>query len=167
MRRWAGTLVAAVLTGCATEFPRVPDLGVRVARWQTEQRHELVRDVARWTQTQPVENESVDRWPTWNELQARVSDDCDGLSLVAYRTLQELGFRDLWRAVIQSREGTLHMVTFWYETSDPWVVDPTGAATRGVVRLSGLWGWRAVEVFNEQEVRPLDPVPPPAPHRSG
>ena len=40
------------------------------------------------------------------------------------------------------------MVTFWFENrDDPWVIDPTGAMSRGMPRMSELHEWRPLKVF--------------------
>jgi hypothetical protein len=42
------------------------------------------------------------------------------------------------------------MVTLWFENrDDPWVIDPTGAMTRGMPHLSEVSGWRPLKVFDE------------------
>jgi hypothetical protein len=43
------------------------------------------------------------------------------------------------------------MVTLWFEdSSDPWVIDPTGAMTLGMPRMSELKAWMPIKVFTEQ-----------------
>ena len=42
------------------------------------------------------------------------------------------------------------MVTLWFEdANDPWVIDPTGAMTLGMPRMSDLGGWVPIKVFSE------------------
>ena len=42
------------------------------------------------------------------------------------------------------------MVTLWFETpDDPWVIDPTGAMTLGMPRMSELPEWEPIKVFSE------------------
>jgi hypothetical protein len=42
------------------------------------------------------------------------------------------------------------MVTFWFEQKDdPWVIDPTGAMTSGMPRMSQVPGWEPLKVFSE------------------
>ena len=42
------------------------------------------------------------------------------------------------------------MVTLWFEDSkDPWVIDPTGAMTLGMPRMSELKAWVPIKVFSE------------------
>ena len=50
------------------------------------------------------------------------------------------------------------MVTFWFEhPDDPWVIDPTGAMTSGMPRMSEMPGWEPIKVFSEK--RDFDVVP--------
>jgi hypothetical protein len=43
------------------------------------------------------------------------------------------------------------MVTLWFEEAgDPWVIDPTGAMTLGMPRMSELAGWVPIKVFSDQ-----------------
>jgi hypothetical protein len=42
------------------------------------------------------------------------------------------------------------MVTFWFEDpNDPWVIDPTGAMTFGMPRMSEVPDWAPIKVFSE------------------
>jgi hypothetical protein len=44
------------------------------------------------------------------------------------------------------------MVTLWFEDrNDPWVIDPTGAMTRGMPRMSDMPDWVPIKVFGEAE----------------
>ena len=44
------------------------------------------------------------------------------------------------------------MVTLWFEElDDPWVIDPTGAMTSGMPRMSDLPDWTPIKVFSEDE----------------
>jgi hypothetical protein len=44
------------------------------------------------------------------------------------------------------------MVTLWFENpEDPWVIDPTGAMTTGMPRMSEVPGWVPLKVFSEDE----------------
>ena len=60
-----------------------------------------------------------------------------------------------------------HMVTFWFEDpGDPWVIDPTGAMTFGMPRMSELTDWVPLRVFSETRdhtVQPLHRGAPGAP----
>ena len=45
-----------------------------------------------------------------------------------------------------------HMVTLWFEDpDDPWVLDPTGAMTRGMPRMSEVPEWVPLKVFSDTE----------------
>ena len=73
-------------------------------------------------------------------------DDCDGLELLTYHLLRDLGFREseVYRSIVYRRaDGQHHMVTLWFERpDDPWVIDPTGAMTSGMPRMSQLPDWQ-------------------------
>jgi hypothetical protein len=44
------------------------------------------------------------------------------------------------------------MVTLWFEDpNDPWVIDPTGAMTAGMPRMSELPEWTPLKVFSHEE----------------
>ena len=80
-----------------------------------------------------------------DQVLAAGRDDCDGLELLGYSMLRRLGFptQQLFRAVVR-REHTAqhHMVTLWFEDEDdPWVIDPTGAMTTGMPRMSEVPSW--------------------------
>ena len=49
---------------------------------------------------------------------------------------------EVYRAIVFRRsDGQHHMVTFWFEhPDDPWVIDPTGAMTSGMPRMSEMPG---------------------------
>ena len=82
-------------------------------------------------------------------------DDCDGLELLSYNFLRDLGFAEteVYRAIVYRRsDGQHHMVTLWFEQpEDPWVIDPTGAMTSGMPRMSEVPGWAPLKVFSETE----------------
>jgi hypothetical protein len=43
------------------------------------------------------------------------------------------------------------MVTLWFERAeDPWVIDPTGAMTLGMPRMSELEEWVPIKLFTDQ-----------------
>ena len=45
-----------------------------------------------------------------------------------------------------------HMVTLWFENrDDPWVIDPTGAMTQGMPRISEVAGWVPLKIFSDTE----------------
>ena len=42
------------------------------------------------------------------------------------------------------------MVTLWFESpADPWVIDPPGAMTLGMPRMSELSDWVPIKLFSE------------------
>ena len=44
------------------------------------------------------------------------------------------------------------MVTLWFEDrNDPWVIDPTGAMSSGMRRMSSIPGWVPLKVFSDSE----------------
>lgn len=120
-------------------------------------RRELARQIALWVQrearTHYVPDGPIDHWATLQETLARNGDDCDGLELLAYHFLLDLGYgkNHVFRAVVtQPSTGQYHMVTLWFENPhDPWVIDPTGAMTTGMPRMSQVKGWVPVRVFSE------------------
>lgn len=118
---------------------------------------ETARDVLRWVQneakTRFIEDGPVDHWPTLTEMLASEGDDCDGMELLSYHALRQLGFgRDrVYRAILhRPRFGEHHMVTLWFEDAgDPWVLDPTATITTRLERLSDLDGWVPLKMFSE------------------
>jgi len=138
-----------------------------------ERRRAQAREVADWIQDVAQEHYiadgPVDRWATLEETFRREGDDCDGLELLTYNLLRGLGFGEdeVYRAIVFRRsDGQHHMVTFWFEhADDPWVIDPTGAMTSGMPRMSEMHGWEPIKVFSEN--RDFDAVPgPPELHAS-
>ena len=133
-----------------------------------ERRRAQAREVAAWIQDVAQEHYiadgPVDRWATLEETFRREGDDCDGLELLTYNLLRGLGFGEdeVFRAIVFRRsDGQHHMVTFWFEhADDPWVIDPTGAMTSGMPRMSELPGWEPIKVFSEK--RDFDVVARPA-----
>jgi hypothetical protein len=73
---------------------------------------------------------------------------------LSFHFLLDLGFRpdEVYRAIVfRASDGQHHMVTLWFESpDDPWVIDPTGAMTGGMPRLSDLPGWAPLKLFTEQ-----------------
>ena len=123
--------------------------------FQSEWRRAMVRDLFDWIQLQAQEHYFpdgvVDHWATLEETLERNGDDCDGLELLVYDTLLSLGFdkSEVFRAVVY-RPADLqhHMVTLWFEDeNDPWVIDPTGAMTERLVRMSELPDWVPLKLF--------------------
>lgn len=125
--------------------------------FRAERKRALAREVADWIQAESKlhyrEDGAVDHWATLEETLARGGDDCDGLELLAFHALRDLGFADseVYRAiVVRPSDGQHHMVTLWFEDAgDPWVIDPTGAMTLGMPRMSEMTEWVPIKVFSE------------------
>lgn len=122
-----------------------------------ERRRAQAREVATWiqevAQKHYIADGPIDRWATLDETFRHNGDDCDGLELLSYNLLLSLGFGEdeVYRAIVFRRsDGQHHMVTFWFEhADDPWVIDPTGAMTSGMPRMSQVPGWEPLKVFSE------------------
>jgi hypothetical protein len=135
------------------------DLRAEYFAFRAERKRELAREVASWIQSTSkqhyIPDGPVDHWATLAETLAHNGDDCDGLELLPYHSLRDLGFRndEVYRAIIfRPSDRQHHMVTLWFERrDDPWVIDPTGAMTRGMPRLSEVPGWVVLKVFSETE----------------
>jgi hypothetical protein len=123
-----------------------------------ERKRKDASDLAAWIQEQSrdhyIPDGAVDHWATFEETMRNNGDDCDGLELLAFHMLRELGFHEneVFRAiVVRPSDGQHHMVTLWFETpNDPWVIDPTGAMTSGMPKMSQVKGWKAIKVFSEK-----------------
>jgi len=144
--------------GVVTPTPSVPgDLRAKYDSFRSEQKRHMARDLAEWIQQQArdhyVPDGPVDHWATLEETFEHNGDDCDGLELLVFNMLRELGFSDaeVYRAIVVRRsDGQHHMVTLWFEDSqDPWVIDPTGAMTLGMPRMSEMPDWTPLKVFSE------------------
>jgi len=105
-----------------------------------------------------------DHWATLGEVIENGGDDCDGLDLLTFQTLRQMGFGDheIFRAILVERgTGQHHMVTLWFENGeqkDPFVLDPTAVVTPGMVRLSDVPGWEAIELFDETAHYRVEPT---------
>ena len=127
--------------------------------FRVAQKRAMARELAEWIQLQAgqhyVPDGAVDRWATLKETLRGNGDDCDGLELLTYHLLRDLGFgeSEVYRSIVYRRtDGQHHMVTLWFEDSDdPWVIDPTGAMTSGMPRMSEVPGWVPLKVFSEDE----------------
>lgn len=125
--------------------------------FRAERKRSLARDVAAWIQAEAKrhyrEDGAIDHWATLEETLARGGDDCDGLELLAFHALRDLGFdaKEVYRAiVVRPSDGQHHMVTLWFENpDDPWVIDPTGAMTLGMPRMSEMKAWTPIKLFTE------------------
>jgi hypothetical protein len=146
--------------GGAAGSPELPEsLQDKYDSFRRERRRAAAREVAEWIQTQArdhyVPDGPIDRWATTAETLGGNGDDCDGLELLTYHLLRGLGFGEdeVFRAIVYRRsDGQHHMVTLWFETpDDPWVIDPTGAMTAGMPRMSEVPGWVPIKVFSEDE----------------
>jgi len=135
------------------------DLRAKYRRFQADRKRALAREVADWIQQQArshyVPDGPIDHWATLEETLRRDGDDCDGLELLVFYALRELGFphQDVFRAIVyRPSDGQHHMVTLWFEDrSDPWVIDPTGAMTTGMPRMSSLPEWVPLKIFSDTE----------------
>ena len=135
------------------------DLRGKYVRFRAEQRRQMVRDFAGWIQVQSrshyVSDGPVDQWATLEETFRKDGEDCDGLELLVYHGLRDLGFREteVFRSVIyRSSDLQHHMVTLWFEDpEDPWVIDPTGVTTEVMARMSELPGWVPLKIFTESQ----------------
>lgn len=133
------------------------DLRATYFAFRAERKRALASAVADWVQREArrhyIADGPVDHWATLEETLTRNGDDCDGLELLTYHALLDLGFRDaeVYRAIVNRPEdGQHHMVTLWFEDpEDPWVIDPTGAMTSGMPRLSQVPGWVPLKLFTE------------------
>ena len=136
-----------------------PELAGAYAAFRLEQRRLQAESVTKWIQTQArlhfVPDPGIDIWPTAHEVLEAGGDDCDGLAFLAHELMMELGFApdELYLAIVRRRSDALHhMVGLWFgDGADPWIIDPTGAMTAEMVRMSSLDGWDPLAVFSETE----------------
>jgi len=146
------------------------DLRAKYFGYRAERKREMARDVARWIQRQArqhyIEDGAIDHWATLEETLARGGDDCDGLELLVFHLLRDLGIRrdEIFRAIVyRPEDGQHHMVTLWFEDpEDPWVIDPTGAMVRGMPRMSEVPGWLPLKLFSEDREFTVRRRPAPA-----
>ena len=129
------------------------------SNFRSERRREMAAKLVTWTQAQSkihfVNDGASDHWATLQQTLRRGQEDCDGLELLIFNGLQELGFNPatIYRAVVyRTTDLQHHMVTLWFEDpSDPWVLDPTGAMTDSMVKMSEIDNWVALKVFSQNE----------------
>jgi hypothetical protein len=134
-------------------------LRTKYLRFRAEHKRALARELAAWLQEQSkiyyVPDGAIDRWATLEETLDHNGDDCDGLELLAFHLLLDMGFHhdEVYRAIVfRPADGQHHMVTLWFEDPhDPWVLDPTGAMTTGMPHMSEVPGWIPLKVFSETE----------------
>ncbi len=142
-----------------------PDLRDGYMAFKSEQKRVLARSVAAWVQARALDHYvadgPVDHWATLEETLNRNGDDCDGLELLTFHALRDLGFRasEVYRAIVyRTSDGQHHMVTLWFEEKgDPWVIDPTGVMALGMPRMSDLADWVPIKLFSDSReftVRP-------------
>lgn len=132
-----------------------------------EWKRSMAEEVAGWIQKEAKAHYRpdgpIDHWATLEETLDADGDDCDGLELLVYHFLRDLGFRDdeVFRAIVyRPSDGQHHMVTLWFESpDDPWVIDPTGAMTSGMPHMSEVAGWVPLKVFSEDEEFSVRPQP--------
>jgi hypothetical protein len=149
----------AVASGAGSEAAsdRPADLRSKYIDFRQQSKRTLARELAGWIQKQAqqhyIADGPIDHWATLEETFRTNGDDCDGLELLVYRLLRDLGFGEdeVFRAIVYRRsDNQHHMVTFWFEDpNDPWVIDPTGAMTSGMPRMSEIPGWAPLKVFSE------------------
>jgi hypothetical protein len=142
-----------------SEDAGVEDLKAKYDAFRSERKRAMARELADWIQTQAkqhyVPDGPVDQWATLDETLRGNGDDCDGLELLTFTFLRDLGFpeNEVYRAIVYRRsDGQHHMVTLWFEDADdPWVIDPTGAMTAGMPRMSEVPDWVPLKVFSHDE----------------
>jgi hypothetical protein len=133
------------------------DLRSKYFAFRREQKREMAARTAAWIQREAhnhyLPDGPIDHWATLGETLDKNGEDCDGLELLVYQLLRDMGFRDdeVARAIVlRPSDGQHHMVTLWFESADdPFVIDPTGAMTTGMPLLSQVPGWIPLKLFTE------------------
>jgi hypothetical protein len=163
IRQWQGREVAgnpAEIRRSALPDARSGLLREKFRAFADEEKRALARRFVAWAQGQAMlhyrfddrQDLEGDDWPTTRDFFERNGDDCDGIDLISYNLMLDLGFPEdqIYRAVIQrDHDGEFHMVTLWFEgPDDPWVIDTTGAMTMKMRRISELPGWTPAVIFN-------------------
>lgn len=125
----------------------------------TSVRRKIAADAVAWVQDEShrhyIPDGEIDHWATLSDVVATDGDDCDGLDLLTFLLLRNLGFNkdEIYRSIVVERgTGQHHMVTLWFENGDkinPWLLDPTGVVTDRLVRLSDVPTWSPIEIFDE------------------
>ena len=153
---------AAVAIGDAGDVSgealRAGKLRSKYDSFRAQRRRETAREFAEWIQVEAkqhyVADGPLDHWATLEETLREDGDDCDGLELLVFNGLRDLGFGadQVFRAIVyRPADGQHHMVTLWFEfAEDPWVIDPTGAMTNGLRRMSEIPGWVPIKVFSDE-----------------
>jgi predicted transglutaminase-like cysteine proteinase len=155
------TIAPASVSGAGESAPaaEAASLRVKLAEFRRAQQRRQAQEVAAWVQENARSHYrpdgAFDHWATLEETLATDGDDCDGLELLSYHLLLDLGFAvdEVYRAiVVRPSDGQHHMVTLWFEDAgDPWVIDPTGAMTGGMPRMSEVPGWMPLKLFTEAQ----------------
>lgn len=151
------SLAFAETFGLSNPAEAPASLRSKYAAFRAEQKRSTARAVAAWTQDQALEHYlddgPIDHWATLEETLRNDGDDCDGLELLTFHALRGLGFEmtEVFRAIVyRASDGQHHMVTLWFEDpEDPWVIDPTGAMTLGMPRMSELPEWVPIKLFSD------------------
>ena len=173
IRGWQARQEASRAAERASVVPAVSEPGERAAQaaprtdtgtllqnyasFRADHKRHTARELAGWIQQQArqhyIDDGPVDHWATFEETLKTNGDDCDGLELLVFNLLHDLGFdpEEVYRAVVYRKaDGQHHMVTLWFEDpQDPWVIDPTGAMTAGMPRMSDVPEWVPIKVFTE------------------
>jgi len=134
-------------------------LRAKYEAFRNDHKRAMARELADWIQQQArehyVADGPIDHWATLEETFIHNGDDCDGLELLSYHLLRDLGFGadEVFRSIVfRRKDGQHHMVTLWFEDpNDPWVIDPTGAMTSGMPHMSEVAGWTPIKVFTEDQ----------------
>lgn len=156
------------------ESPRhESELAAEYGRFSGELRHRVAAETVAWVQEHSRRyyrpDGERDHWATLGEVIENGGDDCDGLDLLTFQTLRQMGFggHEIFRAILVERAtGQHHMVTLWFDNGqhgDPFVLDPTAVVTSGMVRLSTVPGWEAIELFDEVAHFRVEPAAEPDP----
>ena len=141
--------------------PDASPLARSYARFKRDLRRKIVAETVIWVQERSKSHYRPDgvrdHWATLGEVIEAGEDDCDGLDLLTFVLLRDLGFdeSEIYRAiVVEDGTGQHHMVTLWFEDGhreDPYVLDPTGVVTSELVRMSGIQSWEPIELFDERD----------------
>jgi hypothetical protein len=138
--------------------PGEEGLRAKYFAFRRAQKRDMAEGVARWIQHEARSHYqadgAIDHWATLSETLDKNGEDCDGLELLVFHFLRDLGFRDdeVFRAIVmRPSDGQHHMVTLWFDSpDDPFVIDPTGAMTSGMPRLSEVPGWVPLKLFTDE-----------------
>jgi hypothetical protein len=141
-----------------TAAPEEGHLRAKYFAFRRAQKREMAEGIARWIQHEARSHYqpdgAIDHWATLSETLDKNGEDCDGLELLVFHFLRDLGFRDdeVFRAIVmRPSDGQHHMVTLWFDSpDDPFVIDPTGAMTSGMPRLSEVPGWVPLKLFTDE-----------------